>query len=249
MLSSNVLKVENIDKMVGEETDDKENNQIHDLLPRHPARILICGTSGAGKSNLLSVMILKQLVYDKIYVFSKHLEQKKYSYLKNHIEGIEEMFKKKYNLNTNIIEAWESDLTKLPTVEKLDKDYRNLIVIDDFAISSKKEMDRISDLFVRGRHRSTSIIFLTQLYFKCSRDIKLNTTHIILFQSYNKRELISLTTDLGSDLPKGKFKEMYNRILSKNFQFFLIDNTTNDIDRRYRSSWDGLGEAGGVKED
>ena len=62
MLSSNVLKVENIDKMVGEETDDKENNQIHDLLPKHPARILICGTSGAGKSNLLSVMILKQLV-------------------------------------------------------------------------------------------------------------------------------------------------------------------------------------------
>jgi hypothetical protein len=235
--------VENLDKMVGEENDDGTNNQIHELLPKHPARILICGTSGAGKSNLLSVMILKQLVYDKIYVFSKHLEQKKYSYLKQHIEGIEKMFKKKYNLNTNIIEAWESDLVKLPSVENLDKDYRNLIVIDDFAISSKKEMDRISDLFVRGRHRNTSIIFLTQLYFKCSRDVKLNTTHIILFQSYNKRELISLTTDLGSDLPKGKFKEMYNRILSTKFQFFLIDNTTNDIEKRYRSSWDGLGEA------
>jgi hypothetical protein len=240
-MDKDILIIDNMDDIVQDDVDENEgiSNQLHFLLPKHPARILICGTSGAGKSNLLSVMLLKQLVYDKIYCFSRHLEQPKYKFLYNHISGIEDSLKKA-NLNMTILKAWENTLDKLPKVEDLDKSYRNLIIIDDFAVSSKKEMDKISDLFVRGRHKNTTIIFLTQLYFKCSRDIKLNCSHIILFQSYNKRELTSLAMDLGSDLPKGKFQELYNRILSKKFNWFLIDNTTNKKELRYREQWSGL---------
>jgi len=240
-MDKDILKIDNMDDIVQNDADDDDGitNQLHFLLPKHPARILICGTSGAGKSNLLSVMLLKQLVWDKIYCFSRHLEQSKYKFLHNHLTTIEDSFKKA-NLNMKILEAWENTLAKLPKVEDLDKSYRNLIIIDDFAVSSKKEMDRISDLFVRGRHKNTTIIFLTQLYFKCSRDVKLNCSHIILFQSYNKRELTSLAMDLGSDLPKGKFQELYNRILSKKYNWMLIDNTTTKKELRYREQWDGL---------
>jgi hypothetical protein len=240
-MNKDILEIDNMDDIVeaDEDEDDQSTNQLHFLLPKHPARILICGTSGAGKSNLLSVMLLKQLVWDKIYCFSRHLEQSKYLFLHNHLTNIEDSFKKS-NLNIKILEAWENVLDKLPKVEDLDKSYRNLIIIDDFAVSSKKEMDKISDLFVRGRHKNTTIIFLTQLYFKCSRDVKLNCSHIILFQSYNKRELSSLSADLGSDLPKGEFQRLYNTILSKKYNFMVIDNTTIKKELRYREKWNGL---------
>ena len=51
------------------------------LLPYTPSntfRMLMCGASGCGKTNTLMHMLYKFLYYDKIYLFSKNLEQPKY---------------------------------------------------------------------------------------------------------------------------------------------------------------------------
>jgi len=52
--------------------------------------------------------------------------------------------------------------------------------------------------------------------------------------------LLLLQKELGSDLPRGEFKKLYNYILSKKFNFMCIDNETDDKRKRYRSGFDGL---------
>ena len=69
--------------------DKKEtsNNfkQLYDYMPDGCFRMLICGKSGCGKTNTMLHMLIKPLIYhDKIYLYSKNLEQEKYAlYLKH----------------------------------------------------------------------------------------------------------------------------------------------------------------------
>ena len=58
-----------------------ENSNFKRLLPFMPSntfRMLICGPSGCGKTNTLMHMLYNLLYYDKIYLYSKNLEQPKY---------------------------------------------------------------------------------------------------------------------------------------------------------------------------
>ena len=75
-----------------------------------------------------------------------------------------------------------------------------------------------------------------------SRPVRNNITHAILFQNYNNQELQLLQKELGSDLPKGEFRKLYNYILSKKYNFMVIDNETDDKRKRYRNQFDGLYE-------
>jgi len=85
-------------------------------------------------------------------------------------------------------------------------------------------------------------MILTQLYFRApaSRPVRNNITHAILFQNYNNQELQLLQKELGSDLPRGEFKKLYNYILSKKFNFMVIDNETDNKRKRYRNGFTGL---------
>ena len=138
-MNNNITHVDNCDTFIKDNNLEEElPNQLHNLLPKSPFKMLITGTSGAGKTNLVICMILKMIVYDKIYIFSRHLLQDKYKFLKQHLENIESAMEKSIGHKITVLEAWEDTLDKLPTVEDLDKEYRHLILIDDFAEASKK---------------------------------------------------------------------------------------------------------------
>ena len=51
-------------------------------MPNDTFRMLICGNSGSGKTNLLYHMLIEPLLYyDKIHLYAKNLEQEKYQNL------------------------------------------------------------------------------------------------------------------------------------------------------------------------
>ena len=87
--------------------------QGHPCLPDDFFRMLICGPSNSGKTNLLLIMIYKLLVFDKIYLFSKNLHQNKY-------ETLLQDFAKRINpkVGYEVIEAYGDEiipLEELPT--------------------------------------------------------------------------------------------------------------------------------------
>ena len=50
-------------------------------MPADTFRMLICGPSNSGKTNILLHMLYKLLAYDKIYLCAKNLHQDKYQYM------------------------------------------------------------------------------------------------------------------------------------------------------------------------
>ena len=65
-------------------TKNKKFKQRYSFMPNDTFRMLICGNSGSGKTNLLYHMLREPLIYyDKIYLYAKNLEQEKYQNLMN----------------------------------------------------------------------------------------------------------------------------------------------------------------------
>ena len=59
--------------------NDKRFKQLFPFMPKFTFRMLICGNSGSGKTNLLYHMLMKPLIhYDEIYLYAKNLDQEKY---------------------------------------------------------------------------------------------------------------------------------------------------------------------------
>ena len=88
MMNKNGLSLTNYDGF-GDCSSDNGFKQRYIYMPDKPFRMLICGPSGAGKTNLLTNILLKPLTqYDKIYLYAKFLEQSKYEYLRDRLEEV-----------------------------------------------------------------------------------------------------------------------------------------------------------------
>ena len=68
----------NLDNIVGNKKESKDNNW--------PFRILIMGPSGSGKTNTLLHSINNLHPIDKIYLYAKDINEKKYQFLINKTE-------------------------------------------------------------------------------------------------------------------------------------------------------------------
>ena len=66
----------------------KQHNLKWPCIPNHPYRILIIGSSGSGKTNVLLNLINDQPDIDKIYLYAKDLYEAKYQFLINKRESI-----------------------------------------------------------------------------------------------------------------------------------------------------------------
>ena len=67
-----------------------------------------------------------------------------------------------------------------------------LIIFDDMIadmINNNNLNPIVTELFIRGRKRNISIVFITQSYFKVPKDVRLNSTHLFIMTIPNKREL------------------------------------------------------------
>ena len=65
-----------------------KHNKHWPYIPHHPYRILIIGSSGSGKTNLLLNLLENQPDIDKICLYAKDPYEAKYQYLINKREGV-----------------------------------------------------------------------------------------------------------------------------------------------------------------
>ena len=109
-----------------------------------------------------------------------------------------------------------------------DKENKILIVFDDMIadmINNKKLNSVVSELFIRGRKLNISLVFITQSYFKVSKDVRLNTTHVFIAKIPNKRELQQTATNHSSNINTKDFANIYKKYTAEPFSF-LVDDTT-----------------------
>ena len=135
---------------------------------------LICGVSGCGKTNYLLNLIYNYLYYNKIYIYAKHLIESKYQMLQDFFEEVEANMKEKTTNSVSKgdrvdaaedfqVAIFSSSKDDIVNVDELDKECQNLVIFDDFVTEADQRL--IQDLFIRGRKKNCSLIYLTQLFF------------------------------------------------------------------------------------
>ena len=174
----------NLDNIV---SDTKSSSERNDW----PFRMLIIGPSGSGKTNTLLHLINNLHPIDKIYLYAKDIDEKKYQFL---INKREQAGLKNLNDPKAFIEYSNDMSDALDDIKNYNKnrDKKVLIVFDDMIsdIEYNKDFKKIiKELFYRGRKISISIVFITQSYFRALKDIRLNSMHYILMKVSNKKEL------------------------------------------------------------
>jgi hypothetical protein len=215
--------------------DDEKEEFLnkHILAPLWPFRLLICGSSGCGKTNLLMNLIYNYLYYNKIYIYAKDLTESKYQILQDFFEEVTETMKEKTGDDFQVA-TFSSSKDDIVNVDDLDKEYQNLIIFDDFVTEADQHL--IIDLFIRSRKKNCSLIYLTQSYFSTPKDIRLQCNYFILYNISNERELSEIQRDHCLDVDRETFKKYCNKTTLEQYNFFLIDKKSKEL--RFRKNFD-----------
>ena len=216
-----------------------EYNSKWPHIPDHPYRVLIAGGSGSGKTNALLNLINNHPDIDKIYLYAKNLYETKYQYLIKKLEKVGlDHFKdhKAFMEYSNDME----DVYKNIENYNPGKKRKILIVFDDMIadmINNKKLNPVVTELFIRGRKLNITIVFITQLYFKVPKDVRLNSTHFFIMKIPNTGELQQIALNHSSDIDFIDFIKIYKKCTAEPYSFLVNDTTLpSDDPLRFRKN-------------
>jgi hypothetical protein len=196
------------------------NNQIVDLRLQHPFNCIISGSSGSGKTHLLTQILMKgdkvvNVPFDRIvYCYGEKLIST--------FKTLEDHFKL-YNINIQFVEG-------LPTDENLLRPFNplrnNCLILDDLMRECTESSD-ICNYFTRtGHHRNISIFYLTQNFYQKGRystTITRNSSYIILFSSPN--DFGQIKAFASQRFNPTAILDAYKRIIKRPRGYLLIDCT------------------------
>ena len=180
--------------------------QSHPCMPADVFRMLICGPSNTGKTNILLHMLYDLLEFNKIYLFSKNLHQNKY-------QSLLQYFAERSNpkVGYEVIEAYGDEIIPL---EELPVDNQKIVIFDDLVCESNQ--NSIIEYFYNGRHRNCCVIYLTQNFYKTRKNIRDNCSHFCIFRCL-PRDIKRIADEIGVD------HDSLDRATDKKYSFFYYD--------------------------
>ena len=104
-------------------------------------------------------------------------------------------------------------------------------------INNKKLNSIVTGLFIRDRKWNISLVFITQSYFKVTKDVRLNSTHFFNMKIPNKRELQQIALNHSSDIGSKDFIKIYKKYIAEPYSFLVTDATlASDNPLRFRKN-------------
>lgn len=195
------------------------------LLPM-PLRLLIVGSSGCGKTNLLLNLIYKKesgLKFKHLYVFSKSLEQRAYSDLRKQYENVESKIGQKFS-------HFYGTCEELIPIDECESN--SLVVFDDCLM---EEQMKIKDYFIRGRHKNISCIYLSQSYSRVDIQVIRNNLNVLCVFRQNKHYTTRIYEDfVGSDMPLAPFESICKKCWDIPYGFLTVDMTKKTHNGKYK---------------
>ena len=200
-------------------TKNKKYKQLYDSMPNDTFRMLICGSSGCGKTNTLFHMLIEPLLYyDEIHLYAKNLEQEKYQNLINIMNDMS----RKNGYNYDIMTVSNDEIIPIKNLPY--EDNQKIIIFDDY-VCEKNQRD-IVDYLIQGRHKNCSVIYLSQSFYKTPKDIRLNCSHYCIFD-VPTRERNMLSSELGVE------KEQFKKATKKQYDFIYVDKQRKKVKRNF----------------
>ena len=172
-------------------------------------------------------LINNQPDIDKIYLHAKDPYEAKYQFLINKREstGLNH-----FNDPKAFIEYSNDmqDVYKNIDEYNPDKENKILIVFDDMIadmINNKKLNSIVTELFIRGRKINTSLVLITQSFFKVPEDVRLNTTNVFIPKIPNKIDFQQIVLNYLSDISTKDSIKIHKECTAEPY-FFLVNDTT-----------------------
>ena len=201
------MEIPNYDFNEDEYTNFK---QLYPYMPKSTFRMLICGNSGSGKTNLLYHILMKPLVYyDQIHLYGKNLEQEKYRHM------IKELNDFSNEVGYDIISYSNDEIT--PATRRFDPDSQTIAIFDDFVC--EKNPKNLLIISCKGEVRIVpGIFYLSQSHYSTPKDTRLNCTHYILYERPNKNKISRICNELGVT------KDQYIKATKNHIHFCVLTN-------------------------
>ena len=104
-------------------------------------------------------------------------------------------------------------------------------------LSNKNLNPAVTELFIRDRKLSISLVFITESYFAVPKHIRLNSTHYFIMKIPNKQEIQQIAFNHSSDIDFKEFMSLDKKCTAKPYSFLVIDATlASDNPLRFRKN-------------
>jgi ABC-type dipeptide/oligopeptide/nickel transport system ATPase component len=206
----------------------KSHNPHYDIHHiKLPFRMIICGSSGSGKTQtLLSLIYNMPDTFENIYICTKNKDEPLYNY-------IEEKLGKKG------LKMMEYDKDGLPPLDKLNKEQQTLLVMDDLV--NERDQSGMCDFFLRARKKNCSLVYISQSYYAVPKFIRNNMTYLIIKQISSLKNLTMIAREFDINLSKDTLVKIYEDA-TKDKQNFLLMDLEGKPSERFRKSFNEIYE-------
>ena len=210
---------------INEAKNTKNNN--HPACPSFPFRLLVCGGSDSGKTNMIVNLLLgnklqrlyegkkgeRYLKNNDLVLIGKHIHEPKW-----------ELVKLAYSIFAKRSKKYHEDVTfkalkvdTIPDITKFSPERTTVVVFEDLCMETKNKIqERISQYFISGRHSNISPIYVSQKYTQTPKIIRENITHLALFRGSGSREDICRIIRQYTDNPKKASKIIDRHLRDRN---------------------------------
>ena len=200
---------------------NKKFKQLYSFMPKHTFRMLICGKSGSGKTNLLYHMLIEPLLYfDEIHLYAKNLDQERYQNLMNKMNEMSR------TVGYDIMNVSNDKIIPINDIDY--EDNQKLVIFDDYVC--EKNQRQIVDYFIQGRHKNCSVIYLSQSFYKTPRDIRFNCSHCCIYDFPSSRERNMISSELGVD------NEKFKKATKEPFSFLYVEKPKKKIKKNFHGN-------------
>jgi hypothetical protein len=192
-----------------------------------PFRMIICGSSGSGKTQtLMSLIYNMPNTFENIFIATKNKDEPLYNY-------VEEKLGKKG------LKIYEIDKDGLPDLDKLDKTQQTLLVMDDLV--GEKNQKPMEQYFLRARKKNCSLVYITQSYYAVPKMIRNNMTYLIIKQISSMKNLTMIAREFDLGLPKDVLTDMYKDATADKQNFLMMD-LEGDPKEKFRKGFNDVYE-------
>ena len=228
------------------------------LIPKS-MRGVICGSSGCGKTSLLTFLLLEKglLDYNSLYVIARSIHQPEYQVLKHGFEKgltksqIQVLFQMQkqceqeggllkvldsYNgplNNEDYKTSWHTDTATISDPSGMSTDRNNLIIFDDLLLEPQNMIEKY---YTRGRHQNTDAIYVTQNWFRLPKATIRENGNLFFFFPQDHRTVMHIYYDLCSadGFSLDLFRQFCKRVWTRKYNFVLIDASREAHLGKYR---------------
>ena len=104
---------------------------------------------------------------------------------------------------------------------------RKILIVFEYMIAdilhNKKHNPIVSEMFIRGRKRNISLVFITRFYFAMPKNVRLSSSQYFIMKIPNKRELQQIGFNYSTDTDFKYFMNLYKNCTAKLSYFLVFD--------------------------